>query len=94
MEKITFKLRRLPKSNTKVRNIIINNPDMGTPIYEYQICYVPERYGDDNRNVKHYRVYFWKDAGYWSYINNCSKQDFEKFIAPRILRNTKLLNNG
>ena len=94
MGEITFKLKIFPKHYTSCRPIIINNPDLGMPIYEYPNCYVPERYGDNNRNVKHFRVYLWKDAGYWQYINNYSVQDFETLIFPRIFRNTKLLNNG
>lgn len=94
MGEVMFKLKRFPKHHTSCRPMIINNPDLGMPIYEYSTCYVPERYGDSNKNVRHFRVYFWRDAGYWQYINNCSVQNFETLISPRIFRNTKKLTNG
>lgn len=96
MEKVTrFKIHR--KTNLPmalgIEPIEFNwAEDCGIPIYEHYNCYIP-KFRHKTEILEHYSVYFWKD-GYWEFINNLPIDQFDQYIAPRLLDRYNMLKEN
>jgi hypothetical protein len=81
MEKLIFKIKNITQAHYP--KIKFSGKEDKNTIYEGYNAYRPV-FKIDTNILLYYTVYFYKGSGYWEYLNQCTIEDFYKYIKPRL----------